>query len=223
MASVVFAGEAELVGSGQADAEEDRVIILAQRVERNIGAERDALFDLDAADRQDELGFPRREIVRRLVGGDAVFVEPRGLVSPLEDDRVMAGDRERVRAGQAGRAGADDRDALAAARRARERLLAGRHLRIDRMALKQADAHRLAFGGLAHAGLLAQRLGRADARAHAAHDVGPQDRFGRAERIVGGDLADEQGNVDRGRAGLLARRVETEIAAVGFDVRLVRR
>ena len=40
--------------------------------------------------------------------------------------------------------------------------------------------------------------------------------------VVGGDLADEQRNVDRGRAGLLAGRVEAEIAALGLDQRLVR-
>ena len=44
----------------------------------------------------------------------------------------------------------------------------------------------------------------------------------RAERVAGGDLADEQRNVDRGRAGALARRVVTEIAAIGLDPRLVR-
>ncbi len=44
----------------------------------------------------------------------------------------------------------------------------------------------------------------------------------RAERVAGGDLTDEQGNIDGGRAGALARRVVTEVAAVGLDSRLMR-
>ena len=107
--------------------------------------------------------------------------------------------RERVGAGQSRRAGADDGDALAGRLGAAERRLAGRHLRVDGVALQQADPHRLALGRLAHAGFLAQGLGRADARAHAAHDVGGENRLGGAERIAGGDLADEQRNVDRSR------------------------
>ena len=112
-------------------------------------------------------------------------------------------------------------DAPAGRRGAGERGLAGLHLRVDGVALQQADANRLALRRLAHARLFAQRLGRADARAHAAHDVGLENRARRAERIAGGDLADEQGDVDRGRAGAPARRVVTEVAAVGLDARFV--
>ena len=53
-------------------------------------------------------------------------------------------------------------------RRAGERMPAPRHQRVGGEALQPADLHRLALGRLAHAGLLAQRLGRADPRAHAA-------------------------------------------------------
>ena len=82
--------------------------------------------------------------------------------------------------------------------------------------------HRLALGCLAHAGLLAQRLGRTDARADAAHDIGVENASSAAPRGFSAAIcADEQGNVDRGRAGLLAGRVEAEIAALGLDLRFV--
>ena len=93
--------------------------------------------------------------------------------------------------------------------------------RVGGVALQQTDLDRLAFGVLAHAGFLAQGLGGADAGAHAAHDVGGEDCFGRADAVAGRDLADEKRNVDGGGTGLLARRVEAEIAAVGLDPRLV--
>ena len=79
----------------------------------------------------------------------------------------------------------------------------------------------LHLGRLAHARLLAQGLGRTDARADAAHDVGVENGHRRPGAVAGGDLADEQGNVDRGRAGPLAGRVEAEIAALGLDLRFV--
>ena len=88
---------------------------------------------------ENERGLAGGEIVRRLVGGDAVFVEPGRLRPRLEDDRPRGRDRQRVRAGEPGRSGADDRDALARRRRAGEGLLPRRHLRVDRVALKQAD------------------------------------------------------------------------------------
>ena len=94
--------------------------------------------------------------------------------------------------------------------------------RVGRVALQKPDADGLALGGLAHAGLLAQGLGRADARAHAAHDVGVENRLRRAVAVAGGDLPDEQRNVDRRRAGLLAGGVEAEIAALQLDPGLVR-
>ena len=84
-----------------------------------------------------------------------------------------------------------------------------------------ADLDRLALGLHAHAGALAEVLGRADPGTHAAQDVGVKDRhrrrIGRARR----DLADEQRDVDAGRAGGDAGRIVAEITAVGRDARLV--
>ena len=179
------------------------------------------MLHCDAADRQDEFGFLLREAVGRLVGGDAIFVEARGFLSRLENRHVMAGDRQRMRAGKAGRAGADDGDPLPGRRSPRVGVLARLHHCVGGVSLQKADSHRLALRRLAHAGFLAERFGRADPRAHAAHDVFVENRARGAERIVGGDLADEQGNVDRGWAGLLAGRIIAEVAAFRLDHRLV--
>ena len=186
-----------------------------------IAAERLAVLDRDAADRRDVVDLGLREIVGALVGGDAVFVEAAGFRPRLEDRHVMAVARQPVRGSKPGRAGADHGDLPAGRRGALVELLALAHRDVGGVALQPADLHRLALGDLAHAGFLAQRLGRADAGAHAAQNVLVEDGLGRAERIAGRDLADEQRDVDRGRAGLHAGRVVAEIAAVGFDQRLV--
>src|SRR3546814_3509032 len=84
------------------------------------------------------------------------------------------------------------------------------HRRVGGIALQQADLHRLALLRRAHAGLLAQHLGRTDARAGAAEDVLLQDVLRRAADVVGRDLADEARDIDAGRAGLDAGRVRSE-------------
>ena len=212
-----FSRKAELVGRAEAHAEKDSVVFAAQVLEFDVLAKRDPVPNLDAADRQDEGGFLRGEAVDRLVGGDAVFVEAAGFRPRLEDGRLDAGDRELMRAGEARRPGADNGDPLAGRRAARiGRFACGDH-RVRRVALQEADRDRLAFSGLAHAGLFAQRLGRTDARAHPAHDVGVENCPGRSIPIVRRDLTDEERNVDRGRTGLLAGRVETEVATLCLD------
>ncbi len=120
-------------------------------------------------------------------------------------------------AGEAGGAGADHRDALAARTGAREGLDVALQQRVGGVALQCADLHGLGFLGRAHAGILAEDFDGTDARARPAHDVFLQDGDGRALDVVGRDLADEAGDVDAGRAGLQARRVVAEIAAAGLD------
>ena len=93
---------------------------------------------------------------------------------------------------------------------------------IGGIALQRADIDRLVLAGHAHAGALAQDLGRADPRAGAAEDVLLEDGDRRALHIAGGDLADEAGNVDAGGAGLDAGRVVAEVAAARIDQRLAR-
>ena len=126
-----------------------------------------------------------------------------------------------MRTGEARGPRADDRHVFARLGAAREKLHSRIHRCVCRVALQHADLDRLALGRLAHAGFFAELLGGADAGAHAAQDVLLEDRLRRAQRIVRQDLADEEGDVDRGGAGGLAGRVIAEIAPVGLDERLV--
>ena len=126
-----------------------------------------------------------------------------------------------VRAGQTRRPCPDDRHALAGPGRTFEGLLALGHRVIGGKALQAANLDRLAFGSFADTGLFAQGLGRADPGAHAAKDVLRPDRLGRSIRGTGRDLADEQGNVDVGRASRDAGRIVAEIAPIRRDTRLV--
>ncbi len=130
-----------------------------------------AVLDVDAADGGDVVDFVLREAVRRLVERDPIFVEATGLGMGIKDGDGMAVHAEPMGAGEAGRAGADDRHLLAGLGAAAEELRALPHRRIGGVALQHADLDRLAFRRLAHAGFFAQLLGRADAGAHAAQDV----------------------------------------------------
>ncbi len=127
-----------------------------------------------------------------------------------------------MRAGQARRPRADDRHPFAGRRAAR----VGRFPVCDR-----ADrSHSAAIGRSRPA--LPSAASRTQASSHSvsvgqtrAH-MPPMMLASRIviaapDAVARGDLADEQGNVDRGRAGLLAGRIEAEIAALGLDSRLV--
>ena len=167
----VLAGEAERIDAAEADGEEDGVEVLPELAEGELAAEHLAGLDVDAADPKDEFDLAGGEIFDGLVGGDAVFVEAADLRPGVEDDDVVAVERQAMGAGEAGRPAADDGDAFSGERGARERLAAGLDHHVGGVALQFADPDRLALGDLAHADLLAQRLGRADAGAHAAEDV----------------------------------------------------
>jgi len=127
-----------------------------------------------------------------------------------------------MRARKPRRPGTDDGHAPSGRLGMPEGLLAGAHHHVGRIALQPADLDGLALGGGAHTGFLAQGLGRAHAGAHAAQDILRKDGLSSPLGIAGHDLADEQRNVDGGRAGLHAGRLVAEIAAVALDQRLVR-
>ncbi len=186
----------------------------------HVAAEALAIFDRDAAERQDEIDFGLGEILRRLVSCNAEFVETTRLFACLIDRDVMAEEAEAMRGRETCRTSADDSDLFARRRSALEWLDAFFHQRVGRVALQEADLDRLALGGIADAGLFAQRFGRADAGAHAAHYITRQDCLRRADRVLVGDLADEERNVDRGRAGRDAGRVIAIKATLGGDARL---
>ena len=106
-------------------------------------------------------------------------LRPPGFVPRVEHHDLVPERGEPVRAGQAGRPGADDGDPAARRRALPVGRLAGRHHGIGGVALQEPDRDRLALRGVAHAGLLAEGLGRAHPGAHAAEDVGVEDRLGR--------------------------------------------
>ena len=133
----------------------------------------------------------------------------------------MTGPRQRVRAGQPGRTGADHSDAPSCRRTGAIELAPAREQRVGRMALQPSDLHRPRLRGLAHAGTLAEVFRRTHTRAHRAHDVGIEDGLGSSNRKTIRDLPDEERNVDLGRARRDARRVVAEQAALGGDARLV--
>jgi len=120
----------------------------------------------DAADRQQPVDLFGGEAAGGLVGGDAVLVQAASLGPRVEQRDVMALAGQTVGAGQAGGSGADHGDLAAGARAAREqrRTRLGK-VRVGGVALQTTDLDRLAFVVIAHAGLLAQHLGRADAAA----------------------------------------------------------
>ena len=133
-----------------------------------------------------------------------------------------AGDGERVRAGEARGSGADDRHALSGRRGARIGRLPG----VDQRRRWRSAASSPIRTGLPSAASRTQASSHSvsvgQTRAHMPPMMlASKMVFAEPVRIAGGDLADEQRNVDRGRAGLLARRVVAEIAAVGLDARLV--
>ncbi len=120
-------------------------------------------------------------------------------------------------AGQSGRASAHHSDFFARAGRPGEQRRAGLlQVAVGGKTLQRADLDRFVLGGVAHTGLLAQNLGRADPRAHAAQGVGLQNGVGRAAHIAIRDTLDEAGHIDAGGAGGLAGGVEAVVAAVGL-------
>src|SRR5439155_13804553 len=69
----------------------------------------------------------------------------------------------------------------------------------------------------------AQRIYGTHAPATHAEDVGVENVLGAATHVRGRDLLDERRDVNVGRTGARAGRVETEQAAVGFYLGVVRR
>ena len=194
---------------------------LAQLVERDVPAKRLAGLDGDAADLHQPVDLGLGKVVRRLVGSDPVLVEATSLAPGVVDRDVMAMHRQPVRRRQACRPRAHNCNRLAGPGRAGKGMDTLGHHGVGGIALEPADLDRFALGHFAHADLFAQLLGRADAATHATQNVLAPDRDRRRFGRAGRDLADEQRNVDRGRAGGHAGRVMTEIAAVGGHLRLV--
>ncbi len=133
----------------------------------------------------------------------------------------MAQHRQTVGAGQTRRTRTNHNNTFARHGRTLKRMhILGLQM-VGGITLQLADHHRLALGHLTHTDLLAERFGRADPRTHAAKDVLAEDRLGRRIGGAGGDLANEQRNVDVGRTGRHARCVMAEVTAVRRDQSLM--
>ena len=126
----------------------------------------------------------------------------------------MAVHGQTMRAGQPRRPRADHRDAPARRFGAGEGMAVLLHHPVGCVALQPADPDRFTLGRFADAGFFAQRLGGTDTGAHAAEDVLAENRLGRGLGGAGGDLPDEERDVDRRRAGGDAGRIMAEIAAL---------
>ena len=206
--------QAELVGRAQADADKHRVVPVSQFLQREILAERLAVLQFYATDRQDVFHFLLRKIVDCLVRGDAVFVQAARFEIPVEHDDVVAKHRQPMRARQPGRTGAHHRNGLSGRRLAIEELRSTGEDRVRRITLQQADLDGLVLVRISDAGLFAEYFGRANARAHAAHDVLAQNRVRGAAQVIAANLLNKTGNVDARGAGRGAGCVVTKIAAV---------
>lgn len=214
----LLARHAELVRAAQAHAQKQGVVALTQCVELGHAFQRPAATDLDAANVQQPLHFALGKVVRRLVTGQTVFIEAAGFGVGVEHHHRMAETRQCVGAGQAGWAGPHHRHFFAAGGGAGEQLRADAfQQRVHRVTLQAANRHRLALLRVAHAHRLAQVLGRADPRAHAAQRVGFQNGAGRAAQVAVGDALDERRHLNVGRAGGGAGRVVAIQAALGFQ------
>ncbi len=171
-----------MIGVAKAHAEEDRVIGVAQLLQRDLAAKALGGLHGDVADIEDVLHLARGEI-GRLIGGNAELVEAAQLLLRFVDCHLMAERCELVGAGKARRAAADNRDAPAGLRPGLVELLAGAHRHIGRVALQAADFDRAAFRRFLDTSTFAEVLGRADAGAHAAQNVAVENRLRRSDWI----------------------------------------
>src|SRR6218665_3492759 len=182
----------ERIHARQPQAQEHRVVIAEQVVERHVAPQLLAGAHLDAADRQQPGHLLLREIAGGLVAGQAIFIEAAQFRTRLEQHHGVAAQRQAMGAGQARRPGPDHGHTAARGRCALEQ----RRPRVGEkgiggVALQPADRHRLVLMGIAHTGLLAQQFGGADPGADAAERVGLQDGARRAPVVVLRNALDE--------------------------------
>ena len=168
----------------------------------------------DAANGGHIIDFMLCELVDRLVGGDAIFVQATCLGVGIMDNNLVPLHRKPVRAGKAGRASPDDRNALSGIGGARKILRAVLHGVVRCMALQQTDLHRLALGRLTDTGLFTQCFGRADPGTHSTQNILVEDGAGRTVEISGGNLTNEFGDIDRRRAGGHTGRIIAKITSI---------
>ena len=147
--------------------------------------------------------------------GDAVSQHAAGLVEVLIDGHVVAELGQVARAGEAGRAGADDGDAVAVRGDLLGHLVGVLAVPVGDEALQTADADGLALDA-AHALALALLLLRADAAADGGQGAVLEDLVVSALEVLLTDAGDELRDLDIDRAALHAGRARAIQAAVGL-------
>ena len=183
--------------------------------QEDVAPQRAFVANFDPADLEQPVNLARGEILGRFVGGNAVFVQSARLGPRVKDHDVMPMHGKTMRTGQTCRTGPDNGNAFAGRSRPGERMHPLRHQCVGGVTLKPADLDRFTLGDFPHTDFFAQGFGGTHAGAHATHDVLAQNRLGRGFGRSRRDLANEERNVDIGRACGDARRVVAEIAAVG--------
>jgi hypothetical protein len=213
----ILVADTEPVDASQPECQEHCIVVLTQLRQGKVHAKAYAHAQFYATDAEDVVDFLLREVVDRLVGSNAVFVEPARLRITIEYDGAMPEHGQSMCAGQPGGAGADDRDLLSGVGAALEKLHVVLEYRVRGISLQQPDIDRLLLVQVADTGFFAQHFRGTDAGAHATHDVLAQDRMCGTLYVVAADFLNESGNVDAGRAGFRAGRVVTEITPVCLD------
>ena len=211
----------------QAAAQEHRVVLREQVVDRKILPDLDAGLDRDA-ERCDELHLARAAFGRHLVRCHPRHVKPARDLALLVHRHVAALERQIARARQRRRPRPHTRHALAVRRRLGQQPGGDAlgHDRLGRIALQAADRDRRALPRVVDARAGTQHLDRADARARVTQQVRGQDRARRSAHVLGRDLADERRDVDAGGTRGDARRVVAIEAAIrlgdGFAIAIER-
>ena len=214
-AAEVLAGEAQAIGLVATGGEENRVASsLEQRFEVLAGLYGVAALKLHPQG-FDEVDFVIEQPLRQAMVGDAVAQEAAGLRHLLIHGDGVALASEAGGGGEAGGAGADDRDLPIAGGRGLEHLHLLATLVVGQEGLQLVDADRLVEAG-AYAALDAQPAGRADLRARGGEDVVLAQGAHGAADVAHAELEDPLGGVCIGPAAGVARGVVANQAAAGF-------
>jgi hypothetical protein len=224
-AGAVFAGHTQTGVGAQAQAQKDRVVVTQQRRDGDTDPGLDPAADLHPEGAH-VVHLAQGVFGVDLVRGDARGVEPAGELALLEDHRAVPLQREVGRAGEGGRARAEEGDLARGgdhplgAQGLRTTPGLGVERRLGGEALQPADLDRGLVPRVVDTRAHAQDLHRADPRAGVSEDVLREDRPRGAEGVAGGDLSDEARDVDLRGARHDARRVGAEQAPLGLRVRL---
>ena len=211
---VVLALDAERLAVAQPGGHDHRVVPGDQLGRLDVAADRHP--ELEAGPGPLDFGHVAgHDLARQAPRDDAVVAQAAGPGVGVEDGHGDAVAAQLCRAGEPGRAGADDGDAGRYRRPRREERFAARRERVDGVALQASDRDgRVKLDP--DAGAFAQALDRTGGGAGAAEGVGRQDRPGTALDVARGDLADEGRHIDARRAGSGAGGIETVEAAFRF-------